>query len=312
MKILITGAFGFVGSNLSKAFSKELNYRLMAVDINEASTHFYNEFYSWNDLEKIDWNKVDSIIHLAGKAHDTQNTTEEKAYFEINVGLTQKVFEYFQKSNVSKFIFFSSVKAVADTVSGTELLEDEKPHPQTPYGKSKLEAEKYLLNQSLSGNKKVYIFRPAMIHGPENKGNLNLLYQIVSKGIPWPLGAFENSRSFTSIGNLECIIREFINKDIKPGIYNIADDEPVATNRLVQLIAQSKGKKARIWKLNAGLVKKTARAGDYLKLPLNSERLKKLTESYVVSNKKLRIALGVEKLPHSAEEGLIKTLKTLK
>ena len=78
-------------------------------------------------------------------------------------------------------------------------------------------------------------------------------------------GVFENSRSYTSIGNPGCIIREFINKNMEPGIYNIADDEPVSTNRLVQLIAQSKGKKARFWKLNAGLVKKTAHVGDYLK-----------------------------------------------
>lgn len=125
-------------------------------------------------------------------------------------------------------------------------------------------------------------------------------------------GVFENSRSFTSIGNPGCIIREFINKNMEPGIYNIADDEPVSTNRLVQLIAQSKGKKARFWKLNAGLVKKTAHVGDYLKLPLNSERLKKLTESYVVSNKKIRTALGMEKLPFSAEEGMKRTLESFK
>jgi len=76
-----------------------------------------------------------------------------------------------------------------------------------------------------------------MIHGPGNKGNLNLLYKLVQKGLPWPLGAFENKRSFTSIDNLTHIITQIIEKEIDPGIYQIADDEALSTNELIQLIA---------------------------------------------------------------------------
>jgi hypothetical protein len=78
-----------------------------------------------------------------------------------------------------------------------------------------------------------------MIHGPGNKGNLNLLFKLVSKGIPWPLGAFENKRSFTSIENLRFVIQQLIEKDIEPGTYQIADDEPLSTNQLIELIAAS-------------------------------------------------------------------------
>lgn len=160
--------------------------------------------------------------------------------------------------------------------------------------------------------KKLFILRPAMIHGPGNKGNLNLLYKLVSKGIPWPLGAFENLRSFTSIGNVAFIIQQIIEREIMPGTYNIADDLPISTNRLIELISESKSKKAKIWKMNKKTIQFAATIGGYLHLPLNQERLEKLTESYIVSNQKIKQALGVNQMPINAEEGMIKTLKSFK
>lgn len=310
MNILITGAFGFVGTHLSKYVSTSINNHLVAVDLVVPERCFYNEVFRWHELEKINWNNIDVIIHLAGKAHDTKNTGDEKSYFEINLGLTQQIFEHFKSSKATKFIFFSSVKAVADKVTEEFLTEEEIPNPQTPYGKSKLEAEKFLLSQSLPKNKNIFILRPCMIHGPGNKGNLNLLYQLISKGFPWPLGKFNNKRSFVSIENLIYIILDIIEKNIDGGTFHIADDEPVSTNRLIELIAESKMKKARILMINKSLITKIAKIGDIIHLPLNSERLKKLTESYQVSNKKIKDALGIINLPVNSEEGLKKTLQS--
>ncbi len=309
MNILVTGAFGFVGTNLSQSLKTLVKHRLIAVDIAEPVVHVYDEFYSWQELGKIDWSAVDSIIHLAGKAHDTKNTSEEQAYFDINVGLTRKIFDYFLSSDAKKFLFFSSVKAVADAVGDEVLTEDAECNPQTAYGKSKLEAEQYILSKNLPTGKKVFVLRPCMIHGPGNKGNLNLLFKLVAKGIPWPLGAFENSRSFTSIENLQFIIKQLVEKDVEPGTYQVADDEPLSTNELIRLIAASQNKKARIWNFNSALIRFAANVGDKLHLPLNSERLKKLTESYVVSNARLKNALGIENMPVSAEEGMRRTLR---
>lgn len=152
-----------------------------------------------------------------------------------------------------------------------------------------------------------------MIHGPGNKGNLNLLYKVVDKGIPWPLANFENQRSFLSIDNLNFLILEMIeNKGVSSGIYNLADDKPLSTNELVKIIANSSGKKEKLWHISADLIYSLAKLGDTLKFPLNSERLKKLTESYVVSNQKIKTALKIEKLPLSAEEGLKKTIRSFK
>lgn len=307
--ILISGAFGFIGTNLSLHLNNRNEYKLIALDIVEPQKHFYDLFYNWNQLQEIDWDDIDTIIHLAGKAHDTSNALEID-YQNINVGLTQQIYSYYLQNRTKNFIFFSSVKAVADSVDNEILDEKMIPNPQTPYGKSKLAAEQIILKQILQPIKKVYILRPCMIHGPGNKGNLSLLYKIAQKGLPWPLGAFDNSRSFTSMQNLLFIIQELLEKDIYPGIYQIADDEPISTNELIHLIAISLNKKEQIWKISPKMIKMIAKTGDKLGLPLNSERLKKLTETYVVSNQKLKNALGIEKMPYTAIDGMGKTFSS--
>jgi nucleoside-diphosphate-sugar epimerase len=149
-----------------------------------------------------------------------------------------------------------------------------------------------------------------MIHGPGNKGNLNLLFKLVSKNIPWPLGAFENKRSFCSIDNLMFIINELIEReDIHSGIYNVSDDVPLSTNELIGFIAQSQNSKPKIWKISRSLIEKIVKIGDKFNLPINSERLHKLTSSYVVSNAKIKAAIG-KPLPMSSRDGLMKTFKS--
>ncbi|KIC63431.1 NAD-dependent epimerase/dehydratase family protein [Chryseobacterium taiwanense] len=299
MKIIITGASGFVGKNISTFLQNK------GCTINALS------------LRKTNWKvnfprSVDAIIHLAGKAHDTSNVSNPDEYYKINRDLTIDIFNEFLNSDSKKFFYFSSVKAAADSVEEI-LTENNKANPVTHYGKSKIEAEEYILSQNLPEEKKVYIIRPCMIHGPGNKGNLNLLYKIVEKGLPWPLASFHNQRSFLGIDNLNYLVYEMLKKDGLPsGIYNFADDEALSTNELISTVNKALNKKAKLWSISKGLIEKTAGLGDKLKLPLNSERLKKLTESYVVSNQKVKSALEIEKLPLSAEEGLIKTIKSFK
>ena len=114
MNILITGIHGFVGSNLVATLKAQ--HMLYGLDLVSPEKEGVATTYKWNELEQLP--PLDCIIHWAGKAHDTKNTTEEQTWFDINVGLTQKIFEYFIQSTATKFIFFSSVKAVADSVTG--------------------------------------------------------------------------------------------------------------------------------------------------------------------------------------------------
>lgn len=320
MKILITGIHGFVGSNLVKALSKGHNI-IYGVDIVSPTKEGVRFTFSWDDLEKGDMiPDVDAIIHLAGKAHDTKDQSAADVYFKVNTELTKKIYDYFLASKAKKFIFFSSVKAAADRVEGEFVDETVKPKPKGPYGESKMAAEKYIFSKcpvdiaereewASDPQKRTYVLRPCMIHGPGNKGNLNLLYGVVKKGIPWPLGAFENKRTFTSIDNLCFIIEGLLTKDVESGIYNINDDEAVSTNELIEIICSAMGKKAEIWRIPRGLMEGIAKIGGVLHLPLNPERLQKLTENYVSSNAKIKQALGIDKLPVRAKDGLYKTIK---
>lgn len=224
MNILITGIHGFVGSNLVVALKER--HSLYGLDIVAPEKEGVVKTFSWKDIEPASFPmrnlpEFDAIIHLAGKAHDTKNRSAAQAYFDINMGLTQKIFDFFLESSAKKFVFFSSVKAAADSVVGDMLTEE-----------------------------------------------------VVS------------------------------------GIYHMGDDEALSTNELIALMCRALERKPHIWKINRGLMEFCARLGTLLHLPLNTERLRKLTENYVVSNAKIKAALGIDRMPVRAEEGIVRTIKS--
>jgi nucleoside-diphosphate-sugar epimerase len=295
--IELIGYTGFVGKSLLK------NFNIENVLVNKVSLR--NE----NFVMKIQNTKSNVLINTTGKAHDLKNVFSSDEYYKVNTELIKKLFDAFLVSKSKVFITLSSVKAVADEVNG-ELTEFVIPNPITHYGKSKLQAEQYILSKQIPEGKRVYILRPCMIHGPGNKGNLNVLYNLVSKGLLWPLGSFTNSRSYLSIDNLCFVIKELIEReDIPSGVFNVADDVPLSTNEVVRIIAESIDKKVSILNINKSFIKILARLGDFLKFPLNSERLQKLTESYVVSNAKIKAALA-KPLPVDSKVGLMKTFQS--
>lgn len=296
MTFLITGANGFVGSNL-RGYLEGKGHRVLRLDLSDAD-------YGWSELERIPFGEIDCVVHLAGKAHDLKKVAGEQAYFDINVGLTERIYgemakQVGEEARRRVFIYFSSSKA--------------DPNGNA-YGRSKYAAEEWLKGHSPVGSSglTVAILRPAMIHGPGNKGNLNLLWGIARRGIPWPLAAFENLRSFTSIGNVCAAVEALASSAALPalGIYPIADDEMLSTNRLIELIAETCGRKAKLWRLPRGLMRFAARVGDVLHLPLNTERIEKLTEDSFVDNSELRRTLGWTKMPISAEDGMRSTLRS--
>lgn len=330
MNILITGVHGFVGSNLVRALSKE--HKIYGLDIVAPEKEGVVETFSWDALDAVGaMPEIEAVIHLAGKAHDTRNQSAADVYFNVNTGLTKKIFDWYEaQSSTKKFIFFSTAKAAAECVPEV-LFEDVEPTPKGPYGESKIQAEEYILaaleQQGVSrasmtsrmpgverpvNGKEVYIFRPCMIHGPGNKGNLNLLYGVVSKGIPWPLGAYENRRTFTSVENVCFAIKSVLGGDVPSGIYNMGDDDALSTNELIEVICEALGKRARIWRIPCWLMDGVAKVGGWLHLPLNPLRMQKLTENYVSSNAKIKLALGVERFPVDSREGLKETIRCFK
>jgi nucleoside-diphosphate-sugar epimerase len=289
--ITISGSSGFLGNNLINYLTPN-RFNLLKRD----ETYIYRSH---------------AVINLAGLAHDLKLVAEPSTYYQVNTEYSNRLFDAFLASDAEVFITISSVKAIADT-SDEILVEEVSPNPQTHYGKSKLMAEYYIQSKQIPTEKRVYILRPCMIHGPGNKGNLNLLYQVIKRGFPWPLAAFSNKRSYCSVENICFVIKELIErKDISSGTYHIADDDALDTNQVIQLIGESLNQKVYLIPIPKGFITFIARLGDLLHLPLNSERLTKLTENYLVSNQKLKNALGKE-LPVQAREGLLATLASFK
>lgn len=297
--ILLTGNTGFIGQNLV----------LSLKDNGYAFLHFLgrNTTPNWQTIQGI--GNAEAIIHLSGLAHDFKEKYVEEDYIHANYTLTKQLYDLFLTSTTAKIFIFISTVAVRDKHEGV-FVEDDEVNPVSFYGKSKRMAEEYILS-NIPKNKKVYILRPCMVHGVSNKGNLNLLFSFVKKGIPYPLGIFNNERSFLSIDNFCFIIKEFLeNKHISSGIYHLADSESVSVKNLIQLINRELGKKVLILNIPKFIIKIVAKFGDFLPLPINTKRLEKLTENYLVSNQKLLKVIG-RKLPLTSEEGLSLTIKSL-
>ncbi|MDA9364239.1 NAD-dependent epimerase/dehydratase family protein [Flavobacteriaceae bacterium] len=277
--VYITGITGFIGQNLS---------------------HYLGEYLVGVNLRKQEplvFEKGAAVVHLAGKAHDLKKTLATSEYFTVNTKLTKIVFNAFLASEAGVFVFMSTVKA-----------EEGKEIGASAYSQSKYQAEEYILAQKVPAGKRVYVLRPVMVHGPGNKGNLNVLFGAVKRFGIWPLAAFENQRSFVSVENLCFVIKELIaNENVASGVYAVADEEALSTNELVALAGEAIGKKVAFWKVPKGLVYLLAKLGDVLPLPLNSERLEKLTENAVVDARPLLKALGIKSLPLRTLDGFKKT-----
>lgn len=295
-KITLFGSSGFLGKNL------QLNLKAKVFNINIREEHWQIKLPSEESI----------YINLIGKAHDHNKTATEEDFYHVNVDLTKNIFNAFIKSDAKIFIHISSLAALEEFESSKPLTEEDSCNPHSWYGKSKREAEKWLLDQELPKNKKLIILRPPMVHGPGDKGNLGLLYKLISKGIPYPLSSFKNERSFISIDNFCFFIDQIIKNEEKlvGGIYHISDDEAISTNQIIDIIKNVENKKMLNLSFPKFFVEVLAKVGDIIPIPLNSQRLKKMTSDLTVSNQKIKSALGIEKLPLSAEEGLKKTIKS--
>ena len=280
--VYITGITGFIGQNLSQY----LGDHVVGVNLRKQ--------------QPLVFEKGAAVVHLAGKAHDLKKTLAASEYYTVNTELTKKVFDAFLASEAAVFVFMSTIKAVEGNDIGASA-----------YSQSKYQAEEYILAQKVPKGKRVYILRPVMVHGPGNKGNLNVLFGAVKRLGVWSLAAFENQRSFVSVENICFVIKELIdNENVASGVYVVADEQALSTNELVALAGEAVGKKVVFWNLPKGLVRLLANLGDVLPLPLNSERLEKLTENGVVDASPLLKALGIKSLPLRTLAGFKKTFES--
>lgn len=307
--ILITGVSGFLGKNLVEYFSTFNEVTLFGHSRRPDETREKFNDYRLTVLDNLSGQQLDSlnidgIIHLAGIAHDLSNQYTPDDYFKVNDENTRNLYDAFMKSKATEFIFLSSIKAAVDTAS-VPVTEAVTCRPVTPYGQSKRQAEMYIQSQPLPAGKKYYILRPCMIHGPGNKGNLNLLYKFVKAGLPYPLGAFSNSRSFLTVDNFNFIVARLLEGTMESGVYHLADDGFLSTTELYRLIAKEAGKRSAVINIPAGLI-------EFLTNLIGKKHMiNKLTEDMMVSNEKLKQKIG-QPLPVSIRDGLAKTIQSFR
>lgn len=303
-RILVTGASGFIARSICSA------------DI----FNDYN-FYAVGRAEQLNWNNIESskmnaevYIHTAGIAHDTTSKIQNQMYLDINVGLTQKLFELFLKDEQSeKFIYFSSIKAINSKGDPVEpLTEAIQDLPTDIYGISKKLAEDWLLEQDFPQNKKVIILRPAMIYGQNPKSNLSLLIQFLFKGFPLILNRELGSRAFLSVNNLLYVLREIIeNSYLDSGIYHVCDDGRLTTLDIVRMTEVVSNKKFRVILFPAVIYNFIIRILFLLGLRRISNSLEKMNSYFLVSNHKLKSALGITNFPFIIHDDMKKTIEKI-
>ncbi|OAN54987.1 NAD-dependent epimerase/dehydratase family protein [Magnetospirillum moscoviense] len=293
MKILVTGASGFVGGPVCRALMAR-GHRVVAASRRDLPGLVVIRIGELGP--DTDWRPaldgVEAVVHLAARAHVMQEAeTDPLALFRrINRDATLHLAEQAAGAGVKHFLFASSIKVNGEaTLPDRPFTADDPPAPCDPYGIAKAEAEQGL--RAVAGPMALTILRPPLIHGPGAKGNLATLLKVLNTGLPLPLGGLANRRSLVGIDNLADALG-FLLERRAAGTFLIRDGEDVSTSQLLRLLGAGLGRPARLIPLPAILFRLLGRSGT----------IRRLTGSLVVDDSPLR-ALGWTP-PLSLKDGL--------
>jgi UDP-glucose 4-epimerase len=250
MKILVTGANGFIGAHLCQELSsRKIGFRATARNSNENN---YADFVSC-DLETTEslnqlMDGCDTVVHLAGRAHVTSDDSQEK-YRIANEFVTHQLANAAAQNGIARFVFISSIKVNGESSSpGLPIRSSDTPSPLDNYGRSKLAAEKVLQEICRVNNMEYVIIRPTLVYGKGVRANFSALISAVQKGAPLPIASVRNSRSMIGINNLiDLVIATCTNPHAANQIFLASDGNDISTPALVRLIAQSLNRPSRIF-----------------------------------------------------------------
>ncbi|OUS31452.1 hypothetical protein A9Q99_02460 [Gammaproteobacteria bacterium 45_16_T64] len=263
MKILVTGATGFLGAQLVPALSSRSHSVVSGTRSPERVLGNSIPFQIDDLNAETDWSGglvgVDVVVHCAARAHILEGVSAdtEREFETINVQGTLNLARQAIAAGVKRFVFISSIKVNGEeTLPGEAFTEIDRPQPRDAYGRSKHEAEKGLSMMSESSNFDVVIIRPPLVYGPGVKANFLKLTQLVSSGIPLPLGAIHNRRSLIAVGNLVdfiCVCTE--SPQAANEIFLISDGEDVSTTKLLVTMYGVLGQSVRLIPFPARLLR---------------------------------------------------------
>lgn len=248
MKLLITGANGFVGRALVSHFAAQEAMSVRAA-VREGSSQFpsFIEVHDNLDLELGDWSSavknIDVVIHCAARVHVKNDKAADAIaeFRKINVDGTLKLAQKAAEAGVKRFIYLSTVKVNGSSTSHRPPFSaDEAPAPTDPYGISKMEAEIGLLDIAKKTALDIVIIRPPLVYGPGVKANFLDLMRLVNRSIPLPFGAIDNKRSFVAIDNLVDFIHTCcVHPSARNQIFMVSDGHDLSTTQLITMISQA-------------------------------------------------------------------------
>lgn len=285
MKLLFTGASGFLGQNVKPLL--ENVYEVQTMGLTDT------------DNFKVDLSKnvpvftetFDVVFHAAGKAHTIPNSVdEEKIFFDVNYQGTVNLCKALEQSTLPKAFIFVSTVAVYGVDFGANISEEHPLKGESPYALSKIQAEQYLTEWSAKNNVKLGIIRPSLIAGPNAPGNLGAMVNGIKTGKYLSIGGGTARKSVLMVQDIATLIPLLVEKG---GVYNVCDDIQPSFRELEIIISKQLNKKLPK-AIPFFLAKVMALVGDLLgsKAPINSLKLKKITESLTFSNEKAKKELG--------------------
>ena len=285
-KILVTGASGFIGSEVLREFSSRYTtYGLFR----SANTLFVcdsngTKLLHIDDHEHVKRLGITHIIHCAGIAHKrlAPGTYNLRELEKINVLLVDRLAQLAKQAGVTRFVFISSIGVSGDFSSRGEKIDDEAPiRPTNPYSRSKYKAESAIRNRLLSSSCQFTILRPPLVYGEGMKGNLVLLASMISRGVPIPLSNIPNRRSLISISNLVSAIEyAAFSKKAANRVYTVADAECISFEQLTGTISLSLNRPIRTFRISHRVLRFLASAFPFLR-----KRIGQICDDLIVSSK---------------------------
>lgn len=277
-QVLVTGASGFVGVRFMEYNAKK--YALQSVSLRKTK------------VDEIDFQKTETIVHLAGMAHQMQKI-DDQIYFDVNFHLTTDFAKAAKAAGVKHFIFISTVKVYGDEPKSGYLDLSSPTLPTDPYGKSKLQAEEAL--QQLEGeNFTVSIIRPPLVYGPKVKGNMIRFLELAQKNLPIPFKGIENQRSMVFLDNLVELINKVMDTKTS-GVFIAGDKKPISTSELLGGMYEGLDIQPKWFKMPS--------IGVSILNILKPELVKRLFGSFVIDNTETNKILDFNP-PFSSKEGI--------
>ena len=307
MKILVTGASGFVGRCLCEHLTKRGHLVTASVRSNQTPPiENINSSIVVGDLgPDTDWTKAlenqEVVIHLAARTHvmnETASNSEAK-YLRVNVESTKRLILQMLEQDVSRFIFMSSVKVNGEQTTVQPYSESQPSQPEDAYGRTKHQTELLISN---SPDLKSTIIRSPLVYGPRVKGNFLKLIQLTERGLPLPIGMIKNKRSLIFLENLiDAVIQSLENSAAIGQTYLVSDNADISTPELFRAVANALNKQSRLIPFPVFLLRLAG------VLFGKSGTIKRLTGSLQIDCNKIHKELGW-KPPFSLQHGLDKTV----